>query len=535
MARKLVAKIRIEAEDRAAGVVGKVQGRFKKLGSFIKNNLGASFIAGALSIAALTRALRKVIGAANEQEIAVRRLDAALSSLGPSAAIVSKSLQDQASSLQQLTTFGDEQIIRGQALVASFNRSESVIKSATVGALDLSAALGIDLKAAFLLLGRAAAGDTSTLSRYGIILDENIPKTEKFAEAIKKVNDQFGGQAAALAMTNVGKFDQAFNAVGDTFEGVGRIFTQNRFASRLADAIKLIAEIGTSAFPQLEKASTALSRAQDEVAKSTQRVLDREDALKVARGIGLSDFEALIRFTKDDTAKKNALRRADDSLTTAETQLSLAQAQLSKQFEIQASAAERAATATSKFTKATTAADAILKQLGVSTDKELNAALEKNRQEMAALVKGFALGGVSVRAFAEGQNALNKSTAELRAQLNGTKVDADAAVTGFDSLGSSVAQAAGATDVLVRSQQTLRTELAATAQQVAFTSAQFDLLAATQGRSAATAAAVSAGGRLSLGGRRVRLPGGGSRFTSEPGLNILDRFSRTTNFGESRF
>ena len=96
----------------------------------------------------------------------------------------------------------------GQALVASFTKNVEEIKAATQAALDLSAATGQDLNSAFLLLARAAAGETSMLSRYGITLDESIPKSEKFAAAVEKINEQFGGQAAAQAQTFSGLLAQ---------------------------------------------------------------------------------------------------------------------------------------------------------------------------------------------------------------------------------------------------------------------------------------------------------------------------------------
>lgn len=63
-----------------------------------------------------------------------------------------------------------------------------------------------------------------------------------------------------------------------------------------------------------------------------------------------------------------------------------------------------------------------------------------------------------------------------------------------------------------------------TTRALAFTSAQFDRLAATSGRGAAVDAAVAAGGELVLGGTRVNLPGGGSRLVRPPGLRSASGF-----------
>ena len=60
----------------------------------------------------------------------------------------------------------------------------------------------------------------------------------------------------------------------------------------------------------------------------------------------------------------------------------------------------------------------------------------------------------------------------------------------------------------------VRTELERTGQQAAFTAAQFDALARSQGRAAAEEAAIAAGSEVILGGTRIRLPGGGSRLVT---------------------
>jgi hypothetical protein len=206
-------KVRVDGKETASGV-------FKKV---------------ALSIAAVTAAVVGMVkvfktwtAAATVQEDAIVALDSALIPLGEAAAGVSRRLQEQASALQKVTKFGDETIIKGQALIASFTKNEEEIKKATAAAIDLSAAVGIDLNAAFLLMGKAAKGETSTLSRYGVILDKGIPQTEKFAEALRLVNEQFGGRAAEVAKSYSGVTQQISNAYGDLLEKLGEAFIKNK-------------------------------------------------------------------------------------------------------------------------------------------------------------------------------------------------------------------------------------------------------------------------------------------------------------------
>jgi hypothetical protein len=230
MARnELKAKIRLEGDASGADkAVKKTEGGLRRLTSFLKKNMLAVTAAVAAGFFALSKAFGSVTSAAQEQEDAVRALDAALIPLGDNAGKVSKALQEQAAALQKVTKFGDETIIRGQALIASFTKNEEEIKGATQAALDLSAAVGVDLNAAFLLMGKAAAGETSTLTRYGIILDEGLSKSEKFAAAIATVNEQFGGRAAEAAKTYSGVIQQIGNAYGDLKERLGEAIIKNK-------------------------------------------------------------------------------------------------------------------------------------------------------------------------------------------------------------------------------------------------------------------------------------------------------------------
>jgi hypothetical protein len=164
----------------------------------LKNNLAASMIGATAGVYALVRGFKAVVNAANEQEDAIRALDAALAPLEEHAGTVSKRLQEQAAALQRVTKHGDETIIKGQALVATFTQSEEAIKRSTEAALNLSAAIGMDLNAAFLLMGKAAAGDTATLSRYGIVLDEGIPKSERLAAVLGLIEEKMGGRAQRM-------------------------------------------------------------------------------------------------------------------------------------------------------------------------------------------------------------------------------------------------------------------------------------------------------------------------------------------------
>ncbi len=78
------------------------------------------------------------------------------------------------SRVQKATIYGDELLMTSMAQMQNIARFSNVdtLKGATKAAIGLSAAFGIDLATAMDLIGKAAAGNTSMLGCYGIVLDE---------------------------------------------------------------------------------------------------------------------------------------------------------------------------------------------------------------------------------------------------------------------------------------------------------------------------------------------------------------------------
>jgi hypothetical protein len=230
MAKTFTVKAKFVADDKASPQIAKVESRFKKLTSTVKSS-GLAQIAAfggvAVALRGLIRFMGDSIAKANEQEVAVNQLNAALSELGPTAAGVSQRLQEQASALQKITTFGDEAIIKVQTMIASFVKDEDAIKSATAATLDFSTAFGIDLTAAAALVSKSLGSSTNALTRYGIEVTGAVGSTERLSTLIDNVAKVAGGRAAAAVDTFAGATTQLGNAFGDLQEKIAANLTQN--------------------------------------------------------------------------------------------------------------------------------------------------------------------------------------------------------------------------------------------------------------------------------------------------------------------
>jgi hypothetical protein len=157
-----------------------------------------------------------------EQEKAVNQLNLALANQGNLLDGTSERLQEFASAQQAVTIFGDEAILGLQAQLAGYGQAEEQIIRSTKAALDFAAATGRDLRSAGDLVGKAFVGSTGELSRYGIVLDEGLDKTEKFDAVLDQLSTRFGGSAAAATQTFTGGVQQLGNTFGDTQEAFGK-------------------------------------------------------------------------------------------------------------------------------------------------------------------------------------------------------------------------------------------------------------------------------------------------------------------------
>ncbi len=181
----------------------------------------SAFFATTAAVAGFVAVGLSAIKSYAEQESAISKLENALRNQGVEVGVVSAQYQALASELQRVTTFEDEAILETQALLTTFGVTTDQMEKTTIAALNLSTGLGIDLKSATMLLGKAAQGETASLGRFGLKISESIPVTEKFASVLELVNQRFGGSAQAAAETIAGRIEVLKNRFGELKETLG--------------------------------------------------------------------------------------------------------------------------------------------------------------------------------------------------------------------------------------------------------------------------------------------------------------------------
>jgi hypothetical protein len=73
------------------------------------------------------------------------------------------------------------------------------------------------------LVAKAAAGNTESLGRYGLKIDQNIPQNERFAALLNLIKTNFDGLAEAKVNTFAGSIAQLTNTFNDLKEEIGKI------------------------------------------------------------------------------------------------------------------------------------------------------------------------------------------------------------------------------------------------------------------------------------------------------------------------
>lgn len=173
-----------------------------------------------------------------EAEQNLAQLEARLKSTGGVAGLTADDLTGLADELQAITTYSDDAIIGAENLLLTFtNIRGDVFREATGAILDMSTALGQDLKQSTIQLGKALNDPVkgiTALKEVGV----SFTKAQKDqVEAMVKVGDvagaqrlilqelatEFGGAATAARDTFGGAMIGLENTVGNLLEGEGTV------------------------------------------------------------------------------------------------------------------------------------------------------------------------------------------------------------------------------------------------------------------------------------------------------------------------
>lgn len=220
--------------NESSGSIENLKDRFKdaEIGSFA---LLGTITALGVGIAAFGN---ESVKAFMESEDALAQTNAVLKSTKGIAGVTADEVERLASEFQSLTKFSDEEIRSAENMLLTFtNISKDIFPDTTRTVLDMSQALGQDLKSSSIQLGKALQDPiqgVTALRRVGVnfseaqqTMIEEMVKSGKLMEAqkfiLEELQTEFGGSAEAAGKTFAGSLTILQNKLNDVQEEIGAL------------------------------------------------------------------------------------------------------------------------------------------------------------------------------------------------------------------------------------------------------------------------------------------------------------------------
>lgn len=148
-------------------------------------------IAGAFAVSSIINYTKESMSAYADQIKSESKLITALKGRRD----IADDLISQANKLQSITLFSDEDIINGQALLATFTQSEEQLKTLTPLILDYAQAFGMDVASAAKQVGKALINTNGAIGKSGIEAEGAAGSYERYSNLVQQLTDKFTGQA----------------------------------------------------------------------------------------------------------------------------------------------------------------------------------------------------------------------------------------------------------------------------------------------------------------------------------------------------
>lgn len=152
------------------------------------------------AVTALKDLGKSIINAFNsfaEGEKVTNRLTAALKNQGIYSQYLLKDYENFAKEMRNYSGVADDIIKENMTLLTNYGLMGDELKRATNAAMNLSVGLGTDLKTATMMVAKAAEGNITAFSKYGITIQDTGDKAKNLELILKGVEDKFGDLAKA--------------------------------------------------------------------------------------------------------------------------------------------------------------------------------------------------------------------------------------------------------------------------------------------------------------------------------------------------
>lgn len=233
-------QIVLKARDEASSVLKKFSGQVEDTGDTVQKGLGNKLMdvfGSGGAFYTMTNVIRDSVGAFSQSQNVTAQLNAVIESTGGKAGMTADAILSLSSALEQKSKFEDEAITSAQNLLLTFTSiGKDVFPNATQTVLDMSQALGQDLKSSAIQLGKALNDPiegVTALRRVGVSFNESqlaqIESMQKSGDLmgaqkliLQELAVEFGGSALEASKTFDGQMTILNNNIGNLKETIGQ-------------------------------------------------------------------------------------------------------------------------------------------------------------------------------------------------------------------------------------------------------------------------------------------------------------------------
>jgi len=234
-------------------------------------------------------------------------------------------LKKLAAEYQKLTGVGDETILGFAGMLSTFQLNSRQIAELIPRILDMGKALemttgrSVDYNSIAIAVGKAIQGQTGILARYGVVLDKQAIKTDKFNGILKSLDMNFKGAAKAAGETFTGEIQKLKATFSDMGEKIGDFIKTGlqpylNILNRIIDVMKMIGrarEYDNTAMGRYEKALKRVNQLRREGKEGTEEYKKALIELRVAKQNYLDEV-------RKEVAEKQRVKQLTMQVTQAE-------------------------------------------------------------------------------------------------------------------------------------------------------------------------------------------------------------------------
>ena len=235
---------------------------FEKVGKSAERDLGKaetsaqSMSAGLLKTGAIMTGIGavfevgffKAAEATGVHETALAKLNNTIENNKKLAGQDSTAYEAQAEAIAHSTAMSREDVITTQALIGQYKTSGTQIQTLTPLIGDMALKMGKDLPSAAMAVGKALEGNSTSLRRMGVMVDENVYKTDRYKAVQEALNSTVGGFAEQQGKTFEGQMAIVGHEVNELTQsvGVGAAQAFGRFGQMAGGAANMLNSMNPS-------------------------------------------------------------------------------------------------------------------------------------------------------------------------------------------------------------------------------------------------------------------------------------------------